>query len=60
MAHEIEEKEKKKKGERNLYITKSWSVAFNVAMLPLTHVNSHVIINFFPIFLHNFLTFEVN
>ena len=34
----------------NLYITKSWSVAFNFATLTLSHVNSHVIINSFPIF----------
>ena len=34
----------------NQHITKSWSVAFNVATLPLSHVSSHVIINFFLIF----------
>ena len=27
----------------NLYITKSWSVAFNVATLTLRHISSHVI-----------------
>ena len=31
----------------NQYITKSWSVAFNVATLPLSHVSSHLIITFF-------------
>ena len=34
----------------NLYITKSWSVAFIVATLTLSHVSSHVISIFFFVF----------
>ena len=36
----------------HLYITKSWSVAFNVAMLPLSHISSHVITLIFSKFSH--------
>ena len=35
----------------NLYITKSWNVAFNAAALTLSHVNIYVIIFFLSIFL---------
>ena len=34
----------------NLYIFKSWSVAFIVAALQLSHISIHVIIIFFPNF----------
>ena len=37
-----------------LYNTKSWSVAFNVATLTLSHISNHVITPFFLIFFHNF------
>ena len=42
------------KWKKNLYITKSWSVAFNVATLRLSHISCHVITIFFPEFVLQF------
>ena len=39
------------KFKSNLYITESWSVAFNAAALMLSHISIHVIIFFLSIFL---------
>ena len=53
------ESEQKVKMKRNLYITKSWSVAFNVAALTLSHISGHVIpVLFF--FTYNFKTIFTN
>ena len=38
----------------NLYITKSWSVAFNAATITLRHINCHVILFFFSFLKYNF------
>ena len=37
----------------HLYITKSWSVAFNVAALMLRHISCHVILFFFSFLKYN-------
>ena len=38
----------------SIFITKSWSVAFNVAALRLSHISCHVIIILFPEFVLQF------
>ena len=37
-----------------LYITKSWSAAFNAAVLTLRHINYHVIFKYIYIYIYNF------
>ena len=41
----------------NLYITKSWTVALNVATLRLSHISCHVLTTLFPEFV---LQFKIN
>ena len=42
------------KMQANLYITKSWSVAFNTAALTLRHISCHIILFFFSFLKYNF------
>ena len=51
-------KNQQKQKQKNIYITKSWSIAFNAAVLTLRHISYHVILFFFFSFLKYNLSYN--